>query len=175
MLNLDSFLQRKAAVLAERQADMTADPARALVRLRADSWVAGFTGARPVRVRDSVLLTDSAPGLGGNALGPSAPELLLGALASCLAHTYLIVAALESIPLAAVTVSVEGALDFRGVVGLPVDEAPRMEQVAYHAEVESSANATVVERLHAEVERLCPVLNTLRMPVAVVRTPGPPA
>ncbi|MGL4650113.1 MAG: OsmC family protein, partial [Caldilineaceae bacterium] len=170
MLDLNTFLERKSGVLAQRQSEMEADPARATVRLSAQSWVAGFTGARPVRLRDHSLLTDSAPGLGGNAIGPSAPELLLGALASCLVHTYLIVAALESIALENVTVTVQGALDFRAVVGLPADEPPRMEQVTWQAAVDTPAPADVVAHLHAEVERLCPVLNTLRYPVAVLRT-----
>lgn len=168
-LTLDSFLQRKAGILAQRQSEMAADPARAVVTLQATAQVAGFTGARTVQMRDSSWVTDSAPGLGGNALGPSAPELMLGALASCLAHTYLIVAALETIPLQSVAVAVQGALDLRGVVGLPVDALPQMEQISYQADVVTSAGAAAEARLHAEVERLCPVLNTLRLPVSVTR------
>ncbi len=169
-LDLNSFLARKAGILAQRQAEMRAEPARARITLRAGATVAGFTGARTVQMRDSSWVTDSAPALGGNALGPSAPEVLLGALASCLAHTYLIVAALESIPLQSVAVQVQGALDFRGVVGLPVDALPQMEALTYQAEVVTTAGEAALAHLHAEVERLCPVLNTLRLPVAVTRT-----
>lgn len=169
-MDLNTFLARKADVLTQRQHDFSADPARATVTLRADSWVAGFTGARPVKLGAHTILTDSAPGLGGNSLGPSAPEMILGALASCLAHTYLIVAALHAIPLDAVTIVAQGTLDLTGVVGLPVPEAPRIHAIDWQAEVKSDADADAIALLHAEVDRLCPVLNTLRMPVNVQRT-----
>jgi hypothetical protein len=55
--------------------------------------VAGGSGVRPVSIREFTIVTDSAPALAGYNLGPTAPELLLASLASCLAHTYLIVAA----------------------------------------------------------------------------------
>lgn len=175
MLNLDTFLERKSAVLTQRQQDFTADPVRATVVLRADAWVASFTGARPVTLGAHTILTDSAAGLGGNSLGPSAPELVLGALASCLAHTYLIVAALHTIPLETVSIHAQGALDLTGVVGLPAPEAPRIQTIEWQAQVETTAGEEAIAMLHAEVERLCPVLNTLRMPVTVRRTADGPA
>ena len=64
--------------------------------IKAVSWVAGITGARPVKMGEIQFVTDSAPGLAGHALGPTAPEMLLGALASCLVHTYLIQATCSS-------------------------------------------------------------------------------
>ncbi len=88
MSNLDPYLQRKAETLAARRSDFTAQPEKAFVNLSATSKVAGNTGARPTKIGEFSILTDSAPGLVGNALGPTAPELLLGALASCLVHTY---------------------------------------------------------------------------------------
>ncbi len=99
MAKLDNYLERKAAVLAERRADFTAKPEAALVKLKATAHVAGNTGVRPVRMGDYIVISDSAPGLAGHSLGPTAPEMLLGALASCLVHTYLLQAALLDIPL----------------------------------------------------------------------------
>ena len=96
---LDPYLARKATALAQRRADFTAQPEKATVRIQASSWVAGNTGARPVKLGDTLLVTDSAPALAGHGLGPTAPELLLGALASCLVHTYLIQAVLLQIPI----------------------------------------------------------------------------
>lgn len=168
---LDDYLQRKSAVLAQRQADFAASPAKAMVQIQASSWVAGNSGARPVRLGNTTWVTDSAPGLAGNALGPTAPEMLAGALASCLVHTYLIAAALHGVALNSVEVTVLGALDMTAVVGVASDVLPRLEQLSYRAIVDSPVDATSVELLHAEVERLCPVLNTLRLPVEVVRVP----
>jgi uncharacterized OsmC-like protein len=175
MLTLNNYLERKAGVLATRQQEMATDPARAIVRIAAQSHVAGFSGARPVRLGETTWVTDAAPGLGGNALGPSAPEMLLGALASCLVHTYLIVAALEAIPLEGVTLHVQGELDLRGVVGMPVEHLPQIERVTWQATPTTNASPETIAHLHAQVERLCPVLNTLRNPVAVTRTEAHPA
>ena len=86
-----------------------------------------------------LFITDSAPALAGHALGPTAPEMLLGALASCLVHTYLIQATLLQIPLDNVEVEVKGALDMSGVVGLPYTALPQLSEVTYSAKVTSPA------------------------------------
>lgn len=165
MAKLDTYIARKTAVLADRRADFTANPAAALITITASSKVAGITGARPTRAGEHAVLTDSAPGLAGHALGPTAPELLLGALASCLVHTYLIQAALLDIPLDHVEVEVSGRLDMAGVVGLPYTQPPRMQDITYHAKVESPAPAEAVAEMHRLVDETCPVLNTVRYPV----------
>lgn len=166
---LTPYLVRKQAVLNQRQADFQAMPERATVQIKATSWVAGITGARPVRINEATILTDSAPGLAGHALGPTAPELLLGALASCLVHTYLIQAVLLDLPLDHVEVEASGALNMAGVVGLPATALPQLEGVTYTARVTSSASPEDLERMHQAVERDCPVLNTLRLPTDVRR------
>ncbi len=172
MPELYGYLQRKSEVLAQRRADFSAAPEKAIVPLTATSWVAGGTGARPTRMGATTFVTDSAPSLAGHALGPTAPEMLLGALASCLVHTYLIQAALLNIPLEHVEVDVEGRLDMAGVVGLPSDAPPCMEDIRYRARLASTAEPADLERMHAAVEESCPVLNTLRRAVPVARLAG---
>lgn len=166
---LDSYLARKTAVLAARRADYEAKPESSTLTIRASSQVAGITGARPVRIGEHTVLTDSAPGLAGHSLGPTSPELLLGSLASCLVHTYLIQAVLLNIPLDHVEIEVSGKLDMTGVVGLPVEQPPRMADITYAARVQSPASPEDIERMHAAAEESCPVLNTLRYPVSVRR------
>jgi uncharacterized OsmC-like protein len=169
MSALAPYLSRKGAVLAQRQADFQATPDKAVVRLKVSSWVAGNTGARPVQMGETRFLTDSAPALAGHGLGPTAPEMLLGALASCLVHTYLIQATLLQLPLDNVEVEVQGALNMGGVVGLPYTALPQLESVTYTARVTSSATSADIERMHAAVDATCPVLNTLRLPTPVER------
>lgn len=171
MSTLDFYLSRKADVLAQRRADFTAAPEKATVRIQARSWVAGNTGARPVKMGETLFITDSAPALAGHALGPTAPEMLLGALASCLVHTYLIQAVLMDIPIDSVEVEVHGAVPMGGVVGLPYDRPPQLEEVAYTANVVTTASAEVLEQMHQAVEATCPVLNTLRNPTTITRRP----
>lgn len=169
MPKLDSYFTRKAEAVAARQADFRANPEKALVTLTASSRVAGITGARPTRMGDTILISDSGTGLAGHALGPTAPEILLGALASCLVHTYLLQSVLLNIPIDHVEVTASGTLDYAPVVGLPSDEPSRMQNITYSANVESDAAPDDIERLHAAVEATCPVLNTLRLPVEVSR------
>ncbi|NWF70243.1 MAG: OsmC family protein [Chloroflexi bacterium] len=169
MSKLDSYLQRKAGVLAERRHDFRQKPEAATISLTAVSKVAGITGARPTRVGDFSILTDAAPGLAGHALGPSAPELTLAALASCLVHTYLIQAALMNLPLDHVEIEASARVELAGVVGLPYEQPPQMRDFTYRARIESSASPAEIERMHQAVEQTCPVLNTLRSPVNVTR------
>lgn len=167
MANLDEYLARKAGVLAQRRIDFTEEPSRALVQLKATSFCAGNTGVRPTKMGDYIVASDSAPGLAGHALGPSSPEMLLGALASCLVHTYLLQATLMNIPLDGVEIEVTGALDMTGVVGLEAPEPIRLQDLAYSATVETHAPQATIDALHAAVDRTCAVLNTLRSPLDV--------
>ena len=169
MSQLDPYLARKSAVLAQRRADFIAAPEKATVRIQDRSWVAGFTGARPVMIGETLFISDSAPALAGHALGPTAPELLLGALASCLVHTYLIQAVLLELPIDGVEVEVRGAVPMGGVVGLPYDQPPQLEEITYTATVIGDVAPEAMERMHQAVEATCPVLNTMRFPTAVTR------
>lgn len=169
MSALDYYLERKSAVLEQRRADFTAVPEKATVRIKAKAWVAGNTGARPVKMGETLFITDSASALAGNALGPTAPEVLLGALASCLVHTYLIQSVLMNIPIDGVEIEVHGAVPMGGVVGLPYDRLPQMEEISYTANVLTSVSADELERMHQAVEETCPVLNTVRYPTPVTR------
>lgn len=169
MSALAPYLQRKAEVLAQRREHFHQQPEAALVRLKATSHVAGNTGVRPVKMGEYIVISDSAPGLAGHSLGPSSPEMLLGALASCLVHTYLLQATLLAIPLDHVEVVIEGALDMTGVVGLPAEGPLKLEGLSYTPTVTTSASTAEIEQLHAAVEQACAVLNTLRSPMAVVR------
>lgn len=169
MPHLDYYLQRKQQALDARRADWSAKPEAAIVHISASSTLAGNSGARLTRMGAHHLVSDSAPGMAGHALGPTAPEMLLGALASCLVHTYVIQACLLNLPLDAVTVDIDGALDMAAVIGIKDDTTPILSNLAYVAHVASPAPPADIERLHAAVEHTCPVLNTLRLPVEVRR------
>lgn len=169
MAKLDSYIARKTEALADRQRDWTANPEKGVATIRASSKVAGITGTRPTKMGDYMLVSDSAPGLAGHSLGPTSPEMLLGALASCLVHTYLIHATLLNIPLDDVSIEISGTLDYKPVVGLPSSIRPAFSDIQYKATVESPADAATIEQLHASVEANCPVLNTIRYPTSIQR------
>ncbi|MBI1278091.1 MAG: OsmC family peroxiredoxin [Anaerolineaceae bacterium] len=169
MAKLDNYLERKAVALADRKSDWTTNPEKAVAIIKASSKVAGITGTRPTTMGSHTIVSDSAPALAGHSLGPTSPEMLLGALASCLVHTYLIHATLMNIPLDDVSVEISGILDYKPVIGIPTPNRPAIYDIHYQAQVESPADAATIEQLHAAVETSCPVLNTIRHPTSIQR------
>lgn len=172
MAKLDAYLQRKANVLAARQAEFTAQPSTATTVLEVRCHVAGNSGVRPVKMGDYIVVTDSAAGLAGHSLGPTSPQMLLGALASCLAHTYLLQAALHQIALDAVAINTSGEVNFADVVNKHCDRPLAMDNISFRAAIDTPESAQRLAFLHSEVENACVVLNTLRYATAVTRIAG---
>jgi uncharacterized OsmC-like protein len=138
--------------------------------MTAEVTVEGGSGVRRIRLRDFQMLSDSLPDYAGYDLGPASPELQLGTLGSCLAHTFLIQAALLQVPLDAVTVTVSADGDLRSGMAEFPDVPVALRNLRYTAAIASPAEPAALERLHAQVERTCPILNLIRGPHAVVGT-----
>lgn len=138
-------------------------PTRVHARVTAE----GRSGVRRIRLRDHQVLTDSPSDFVGYDLGPSAPELALGALGSCLTHSYLIQAAVQDVALDSLEVEIVGQIDQRA--GEAGHEATKREphDIAYTVHIGTSASDAAVAALHEAVERLCPILNLLRSPQAI--------
>lgn len=166
MSTLSEYLAFKATRLTALRERLAA-PDAAPTPLRAVARVAGGSGVRPVTIREFTVVTDSAPALAGYNLGPTSPELLLGALASCLAHTFLIVAVSRGVRFDALEVAVDGVIDFRGVLDIGVGAPVPPSQLSYTARLSSDAGDDELQTIRAEVERLCPVFRALVEPVAV--------
>lgn len=166
MPNLSDYMEFKRGKLDELRnqlRDSDSPPAA----LRATCRVAGGSGIRPVQVRQFSFVTDSGPGLAGYDLGPTAPEVLLSALASCIAHTFLIVGADRGVAYDALEVEVQGLIDFRGVLEVAPDIAPMPTDIHYEARISSDLSAATLEEIRADVERLCPVLQAFVRPLQV--------
>jgi uncharacterized OsmC-like protein len=132
-------------------------------RVRAE----GSSGIRRIRIRDFQLLSDSGPDCAGFDAGPTAAELQLGALGSCLTQTLLVEAATRHIPVDGVEVEVAGRIDPRD--GAPCD-------IHYTLHLDSRATSGDLAALHQAVQRACPILNLLLRPQPIrgtlVHTPG---
>ena len=102
------------------------------------------TGVRRIQIRDFQFVSDSGPGFGGKSLGPSSPELLLGVLASCLTHTYLIGAASQGVPLDSVRVRMEADNNDAGFLGLTTADPSYPFNIRAHVHIESPADAANV-------------------------------
>jgi uncharacterized OsmC-like protein len=166
MWTMPEYIERKRA-LVESYREQLREPTAAPTPLRATVSVAAGSGVRPARVREHSVITDSGAALGGYGLGPSAPELLLSALASCLAHSALVIAADRGLSFERLEVEVSGQLDYRGTLavgdGAPVEPTGLAYTLRFAGEVSDGA----VSALQADLERLCPVLLALTRPLAV--------
>ena len=105
--------------------------------------------------------------LGGFGLGASAPELLLGALASCLAHSALVIAADRGIALDELEVDVSGQLDYRGTLSVDDTTPVAPTDLRYMVRITSPCDDAELAQLHADLERLCPVLLAITRPTSV--------
>ncbi|MBV9748614.1 MAG: OsmC family protein [Acetobacteraceae bacterium] len=163
MSALDDYLMQKRVALQWVKQETAAESYRPLP-LRAHVTAEGRSGVRRIRVRDFQVITDSLPSFAGNDLGPSSPELALGALGSCLTHSWLIQAAAHNVPVDSLEVEVTGQLDSRGSL-LGVEGVPVYPQVlAFTVTIASSASQDQIAELHRAVDRACPILNLLRRP-----------
>jgi uncharacterized OsmC-like protein len=165
MWSLPEYIERKK-LLVDAYREQLAGPA-APTPLRASVSVAAGSGVRPARVRDHAVITDSGAALGGYGLGPSAPELLLSALASCLAHSALVIAADMGLSLDQLEVEVSGELDYRGTLGVGDDASVQPTNLAYTLRYAGEASDAAISALQADLERLCPVLLALTRPLTV--------
>lgn len=166
MTTLPEYMRVKREKLARYRATLASGEAGPAV-LTASCTVAGGSGVRPVRAREYTIITDSGPALAGYSLGPTAPEVLLSALASCLTHSYVAIAATRDLTYETIEVVVHGTVDYRG--NLAVDPAAPIPpyDLSYEARIVTDADDATLAEIHAAVERLCPVLQALRQPLTV--------
>jgi uncharacterized OsmC-like protein len=163
MSTLREYLaQKRTALLARRQA-----PSGGPVPLHAHVTAEGRSGIRRIRIRDFQIISDSGPDFAGYDLGPGSPELQAGVLGSCVTHIFLIKAAELEVPIDSLEVDVRAEYDPRaqqpGDHQIPVYP----QNFTYEVLLSSPASDEELARLHAEVERVCPILNLIRNPQQV--------
>lgn len=166
MAGLNPYLAQKRAALDARRERIGRGEV-APVPLRAEAIVEERSGVRRIRVREHAVITDSLPTFAGDDLGPGSPELQLGVLGSCLAHSFLIQAAAHGVPLDGVAVEVTAAFDPRAGEPGYEDVPVHPHDVAYTIRIASPASTAEIEALHARLDRACPILNLLRGPQAI--------
>ncbi|MGW5685966.1 OsmC family protein [Nonomuraea sp. NPDC003754] len=159
MSGLREYLSQKRAALPARRAAQGGP-----VPLRASVTAEGRSGVRRIRIRDFQILSDSGPDFAGYDLGPGSPELQAGVLGSCVTHIFLIKAAELEVPLDALSVEVEAEYDPRAQAPGTTDVPVYPQNFRYEVRIDSPASDDDLARLHAEVERVCPILNLIRHP-----------
>lgn len=166
MTTLNAYLRHKQDAFHALKARAAA-PGYVPAGLRAAVTAEGRSGVRRIRIRGFQILSDSPPDFVGYDLGPSSPEIALGALGSCITHSWLIQAAAFGLPLDAIEVTIEGRIDQRA--GIPGHDAiPREPHgIRYTVRIQTDAPDDAVAEVRDAVERVCPILNLLRRPQAI--------
>lgn len=166
MSDLNDYLAQKRAALHARRARVAAGGASKAL-LRASAVAEGRSGVRRIRIRDHQVISDSPSDFAGYDLGPSSPELLTGALSSCLTHTFLIHASDLGVPLESLGAEVTSTIDARagskGNEHIPIHP----HDFEYVVTLVSSAAPEAIAALHERVQTFCPILNLLRRAIEV--------
>lgn len=142
---LTKYIRHKRKRL-EEQSRQPAKPARLEARVVAE----GRSGVRRIFIRDFQVITDGKEAGGGFDLGPAPGELLLGSLAACLNHGFLIQAAHLGLDLDAVEVRIGGVIA-PGSIGSG-DAGPVDLGLSYTAHIASRASDEELAELQRRVE-----------------------
>ncbi|HWN67921.1 MAG TPA: OsmC family protein [Haliangium sp.] len=137
------------------------DPTAAQASYQVDNHLVGATEVH-VRAGSHRFVIDEPNDLGGTNLAPNPIEYALASLGSCQAITYRFWAEKLGIPFDRLSIEVDGDIDFRGLLGLSEDVRPGFESVRVTVRITGPSPRAEYERLHAEVERHCPMLDVFR-------------
>ena len=97
--------------------------------------------------------------MAGYDLGPRAPEVLLGALGSCISHTVLIQAAIDGLQIDQLVVDV--SCDVDSLAG-HADVLNPLTNIAFEIRVDSPEPAAAFDRINGLLPEICPVLNVVQ-------------
>lgn len=161
--------RRFRKVFDDTVAKLAAKPRSALQTFHAESrQVRGFMSQ--VAVRTHRFQVDEPKGIGGSDVAASPVEYVLGALAACQEVTYRLYADALDIPLAGVSVRVEGVSDRRGFFGVDDTVRPGFQEIQAVVHLDSTAPPEDLARLKDMVDAHCPVLDALARPTPVTTT-----
>jgi uncharacterized OsmC-like protein len=150
--------------LRERQGPLKeryrAEPAEAVVTLRADGSLADGDVSCSVQTGRALVEAGLHPATGGSGMLACSGDMLLQALVACAGVTLRSVATNRGVEVTG-TVHAEGDLDFRGTLGVDRDAPVGFRSIRLSFELESDASAEDLEALIATTERYCVVFQTL--------------
>jgi uncharacterized OsmC-like protein len=117
--------------------------------------------------RKFMVTVDGPPALGGVDGAPAPAEMLLATLASCLTSGIAANAALFDVPIDAIDIDMDGAIDFRGLFGHDKSVRNGLSDIRYTVTIQSPAPEEKVRRCKETIDRKSPVLDAVTQPVNV--------
>lgn len=127
----------------------------------------GAGGEDTSRGKPFLLEGDEPPVLLGSNAGPNAVEVVLHALASCLAVGFVYNAAAQGIRVDSLEFDLEGDIDLHGFLGLSDQVRPGYQDIRLSYRVKSDAPREKLEALCEYTQKTSPVLDIIRNPVPV--------
>jgi uncharacterized OsmC-like protein len=155
--------QQLRAVQAPLKASYRADPASAMITLRAEGELGAENVTCSVETGRALVEAGLHPASGGDGTFACSGDMLLQALVACAGVTLMSVATNRSIPVAG-RVRAEGDLDFRGTMGVDREAAVGFSAIRLTFELDSTASAEDLAAIVATTERYCVVYQTLARP-----------
>ena len=145
-----------------------ADASSAMVTLHATADGSDSARACSVDLGRAIYEAQAHAGVGGPGTASCSGDLLLGALASCAQITCQMVASASGIPLAGVTVRVEGDLDLRGTLAVSRFSRVGFPEIRVRFELDApDATPAQLASLQRATEQYCVVMQTLLVPPVV--------
>ena len=118
-----------------------------------------------VDIGRAIYQAEAHKGVGGAGTSACSGDLLLGALAACAQITCQLVAAAMGIVTEHVKVSVSGAMDLRGTLGISKDVPVGFQEIRVQFDIDApQATAEELKGLQEKTEQYCVVMQTLRHP-----------
>ena len=141
------------------------DPDTSRITIHAKGGQTDVPVSCSVDIGRAIYNAEAHQGVGGAGTGACSGDLLLGALAACAQITCQMVAAAMSIPTERIEVTVEGALDLRGTLGISKDVPVGFEDIRLHFDVAApAATPEQLRGLREKTEQYCVVMQTLARP-----------
>lgn len=165
-MNAEQLKQKQAPL---KEAYKT-HPEEALVTLRAEGGLAEGIACR-IETGKALVEAGLHPATGGDGTQACSGDMLLQALAACAGVTFRAVATAFGLEIRGGKVIAEGDLDFRGTLGVAKDCPVGFKAIRLRFEIDSDANAELLDKAVAVTERYCVVLQTMRSapPITVSR------
>ena len=150
------------------------DPATALITLSAEGRLDGDGLACSVETGKALVEAGLHPATGGDGTQACSGDMLLQALVACAGVTLGAVATAIGVDVRAGTVKAEGALDFRGTLGVSKEAPVGFRDIRLHFDLETDADEAKLATLLKLTERYCVVYQTLRAgpPMTVTHRAG---
>jgi uncharacterized OsmC-like protein len=139
-----------------------ADPAAALITLKAKGSIDAENIACKVETGRALAMAGLHPATGGSGLELCSGDMLLEALVACAGVTLKSVATAIEVPLKSGRVIAEGDLDFRGTLGVDKEAPVGFAEIRVRFEVETDADQDKLDLLKKLTERYCVVYQTIK-------------